>query len=278
MAARTARGRLSAIALPRVDLRLVAGLLLVAIAVAGGLALWRQLQVTVPVVAAARDVPPGHVIAREDLLLTQARLEGPLAALVIGTAELDALVGRTATERLHSGALVIRPALGDGPVIGPNDVAATVPVKVDAVYAHLRRGDAVAVMATSERGKPQSVTVTLLERAIVYDVGTEATRVSLGPRARTPRANRGGLRHVARRNPEKGAIVRGHHRAARGRPRAGRRRRSRQGGVKRACGLPRAERRLLGVPRGPGGGGDSIARGEDVAPGCALCATTVVIT
>ena len=65
-------------------------------------------------------------------------------------------------------------------MIGPNDVAVTVPVKADAVYARLRRGDEVAVMATSDKGKPQSLTVALLERATVYDVALESSRVSLG--------------------------------------------------------------------------------------------------
>ena len=72
------------------------------------------------------------------------------------------------------------PDLGSGPVIGPDQVAVTVPVQADAVYARLRRGDEVAVMATSDRGKPQSLTVALLERATVFDVALESSRVSLG--------------------------------------------------------------------------------------------------
>lgn len=180
MDTRTSRGRLRSVTLPRVNLRLLAGLLLVAIAVAGGLALWRQAQVTVPVVVALRDIPAGHVLEAADLGLTQARLEGPLAVLSLGETELPALVGRTATTTIPAGAMIVRPNLGSGPVIGPNDVAVTMPVEADSVFARLRRGDEVAVMATSDKGKPQSLTVPLLERATVYDVATESTRVSLG--------------------------------------------------------------------------------------------------
>jgi len=180
MATRTSRGRLRSFALPRVDLRLVGGLLLVGLAVVGGLTLWRQAQVTVPVVVALREIPAGHVLEAADLGLTQARLEGTLAALALGETELAAAVGRTATNPIHAGALVVRPDLGSGPVIGPNDVAVTVPVEADSVYARLRRGDQVAVMATSDKGKPQSLTVALLERAIVYDVASQSTRVTLG--------------------------------------------------------------------------------------------------
>lgn len=180
MAAGTSRGRLRPIALPRVDVRLLAGLALVAVAVVGGLTLWRQAQVTVPVVVAVRDIAPGHVIERADLEVTQARLEGPLAALSIGESEISGVVGRTAVGTIHAGELVVRPDLGTGPIIGPDQVAVTVPVQADAVYARMRRGDEVAVMATSDKGKPQSLTVALLGRATVFDVAIESSRVSLG--------------------------------------------------------------------------------------------------
>ena len=180
MASGTSRGRMRSVALPRVDLRLIGGLLLVAVAVAGGLTLWREAQVTAPFVVATRDIPAGHVIEAGDLGLTQARLEGPLASVAVGEAGLERLIGQTAASSIPAGALVLRPQLGSGPVLGPDDVAVTVPVEADAVYPLLRRGDLVAVMATSDRGKPQSLTVTLLERAPVYDVALESTRVSLG--------------------------------------------------------------------------------------------------
>ena len=180
MTAGTSGGRLRAIALPRVDVRLLAGLALVAVAVVGGLTLWRQAQVTVPVVVAVRDLPPGHVIERADLDVTQARLEGPLASLAMRESEISGVVGRTASGRVHAGALVVRPDLGTGPVIGPDQVAVTVPVQADAVYARMRRGDEVAVMATSDKGKPQSLTVALLPRATVFDVAIESSRVTLG--------------------------------------------------------------------------------------------------
>jgi len=180
MAAETSGRRLGAVALPRADVRLLAGLALVAIALVGGLSLWRQAQVTLPVVIAAREIAPGQVIERGDLELTQARLEGPLAALAFGEGELGTLVGSTAVTAIHAGELVIGSDLGSGPLIGPDQVAVTVPVRADAVYARLRRGDEVAVMATSEEGRPQSLTLALLERATVFEVAFETSRVSLG--------------------------------------------------------------------------------------------------
>jgi Flp pilus assembly protein CpaB len=180
MAAQTSGRRLGAVALPRADLRLLVGLALVAVALVGGLSLWRQAQVTLPVVIAAREIAPGQLIERADLELTQARLEGPLAALTFGEAELSTLVGSTAATAIHAGELVVRPDLGTGPLIGPDQGAVTMPVQADAVYALLRRGDDVAVMATSDEGKPQSLTQALLERATVFEVAFESSRVSLG--------------------------------------------------------------------------------------------------
>lgn len=178
MALRTSN--LRTLPVPRVDVRLLVGLALMAAAVAGGLSLWSQMRVTEPVVVAARTIPAGHVLTAGDLTVTQARLEGPLATLAIGEAELGSIVGQTATAPIHAGALVVRPGVGSGPVIGADEVAVTVPVPADAIFGKLRRGDHVAVMATSDQGKPQSLTSTLLQRATVYDVAVEASRVSIG--------------------------------------------------------------------------------------------------
>lgn len=180
MAAESASERGRAVSLPRVDVRLLAGLALVAVSVAGGLSLWSAAQTTVPVVVAARDIGAGSVIEEGDVALAEARLEGRLAALALPGAELDAAVGRTATGPLHAGELVVRPDLGSGPVIGRGELAVTVPVEDDSVFGRLRRGSEVAVMATSEPGRPGSRTVALLERAVVYAVALESTRVSLG--------------------------------------------------------------------------------------------------
>ena len=180
MAAESAEQRGRAVALPRVDMRLLAGLALVAVSVVGGLTLWSAARTTTPVVVAARDIGSGAVIEPDDLALAEARLEEPLAALVLPEAELAAAVGRTATGAIHAGELVVRPDLGSGPVIGPGELAVTIPVEDDAVFGRLRRGAVVTVMATSDAGQPESRTVALLERAVVYAVALESTRVSLG--------------------------------------------------------------------------------------------------
>jgi len=159
---------------------LLVGLLLVAVALAGGVALVAQLRETAPVIVAARTLPAGHVITREDVTLSEARLEGPLAGLAVGAADIGTVVGRTAGQTIHAGALVVRPDLGTGPVLAPGEVAITVAVGADAVFAELRRGDQVAVLETSDPARPGSVTRLLLDRATVYHVALDVTRVGLG--------------------------------------------------------------------------------------------------
>lgn len=173
------RRRAGLVSLPRVDVRMVLGLALVAVALAGGLTYAQSMRQTSPVLVAAQPIPPGHVIGRDDVQVTQARLEGPLATMAIGERDIAAVIGQTASGAIHAGALITRPDLGTGPVIGPDEVAVTVPVEANSVYGGLRRSDVVAVIATSEQGKPQSRTETVLERATVYDVGLDATRVKL---------------------------------------------------------------------------------------------------
>ena len=143
MAAESAEQRGRAVALPRVDMRLLAGLALVAVSVVGGLTLWSAARTTTAVVVAARDIGSGAVIEPEDLALAEARLEDPLAALVLPEAELAAAVGRTATGAIHAGELVVRPDLGSGPVIGPGELAVTIPVVIRMKGTNVDAGNAL---------------------------------------------------------------------------------------------------------------------------------------
>ena len=113
---------------------MLAGVLLVVVSLAGGLLLWRSATDTTPILIAARDIPPGHVIQRDDLTIGEARLDGSLASLAMTEADLDAAVGRTTSTTIHAGEMVVRPDLASGPVIGADEVAVTIPVAADTTY------------------------------------------------------------------------------------------------------------------------------------------------
>ncbi len=162
------------VALPfRVDRRMLAGVLLVAVSLAGGLLLWRSATDTTPILIAARDIPPGHVLQRDDLTIGEARLDGSLALLALTQTDLEAAVGRTTSTTIHAGEMVVRPDLASGPVLGADEVAVTIPVAADSIYPGLRPTDEVSLLATSNAGKPDSRTVTLLDRSTVFAIGLE---------------------------------------------------------------------------------------------------------
>ncbi|MBE7518350.1 MAG: hypothetical protein HS107_03805 [Thermoflexaceae bacterium] len=162
------------VALPiRVDRRMLAGVLLVVVSLAGGLLLWRSATDTTPILVAARDIPPGHVLQRDDLRIGEARLDGGLASLALTDADLEAAVGRTTSTTIHAGEMVVAPDLASGPVLGADEVAVTIPVAADTIYPGLRPTDQIALLATSNVGKPESRTVTLIDRATVFAIGLE---------------------------------------------------------------------------------------------------------
>lgn len=162
------------VALPvRVDRRMLAGVLLVVVSLAGGMLLWRSATDTTPILVAARDIPPGHVIQRDDLTIGEARLDGSLASLALTEADLEAAVGRTTNTTIHAGEMVAHPDLASGPVLRADEVAVTIPVVADSIYPGLRPTDEVSLLATSNPGKPESRTVTLLDRATVFAIGLE---------------------------------------------------------------------------------------------------------
>ena len=69
--------------------------------------------------------------------------------------------------------MLVRPDLSDGSALDADQVAVTIPVETDSVYAGLRPTDEVALLATVNAGEPDSTTTTLLDRAVVFDIALE---------------------------------------------------------------------------------------------------------
>lgn len=92
------------------DLRLVVGVLLVLLSVAGGIRLVSSLDDTTPVYAAARDLLPGQPVTAADLAVVQVRLGGAQDRYVDGTAEIAP--GTHLLRQVRAGELVPGTALG----------------------------------------------------------------------------------------------------------------------------------------------------------------------
>src|SRR5688572_26627134 len=122
MATTAVRRRSARIAAPAwLDGRMLLGVALVAISVAGGVIFWGTARETAPVLVAVSDLPPGHVLQPADLAVAEVKLDGRLAALALPETELNDIVGRTLAGRVHAGEMVVRPDLASGPRIGPSE-------------------------------------------------------------------------------------------------------------------------------------------------------------
>lgn len=142
------------------DLRLVVGMLLVLLSVAGGTRLAMSLDDTTPVYAAARDLLPGQVVADEDLTVVQVRMGEPLARYVDGSAPVAA--GTYLVRGVGAGELV--PAAAMGTARQALDKTVTVPVDPTAV-AGLQAGALVDLWVSPR--DPEAVGVAYLDPALL---------------------------------------------------------------------------------------------------------------
>ena len=154
--------------LPKLDTRLVVGLLLVAFSVIGGLRLAASADHTVLVYTAARDLPADHVLVAGDIGTTR---------IQASDAVLDRLVRATAgsppTDRvlrfpLADGDLVADAALGR---VAREGREITVPIGPDhALGGALEAGDRVDVLGSFDKGTESAKTLTVAAGAQVVEV------------------------------------------------------------------------------------------------------------
>jgi Flp pilus assembly protein CpaB len=161
-------GRLS-LRWPKVDTRLVVGLLLVTLSVLGGLRLASTADDTVGVYAATRDLPADHVLKRDDVRVTQIRAsDSVLDGLVV--ARRVPPIGRALRFPLAEGALLQTGAVGTSGVRATGREI-TVPISADhALGGALEAGDRVDVLGSFDKGTELAKTLTVAKSAQVVDV------------------------------------------------------------------------------------------------------------
>jgi Flp pilus assembly protein CpaB len=165
--------------LRRVDTRIVVGLVLVVASVAGGLALFSAADHTLPVMAASRDLPAGHVVAAGDVHVARVRVDaGVLRGLVRGERK-GVLIGKVLLQPLAGNGLITTSAVGRERS-GAREM--TVPITSEhALGGSLRVGDRIEVLATFAKGGKDARTLTVVHEAQVVEV--VRTKGILGERA-----------------------------------------------------------------------------------------------
>ena len=152
--------------LRRIDLRIVLGLVLMLVAVLGGVSLIRTAQARTPVLVAAGVVQPGELIEASDLRAAEVALPGDVSFL---SAERQSeIVGRVAAEPLWDGKVLSEASVATGPPIAPGTVAITLLLPDEsAVGGQLRSGDRVAVLASASADHTGEDAATLVALAEV---------------------------------------------------------------------------------------------------------------
>ena len=156
----------------RLDWRAVFGIFLLLVATGGSITFWSASSDTRALLVATRDLPAGSELAAEDLGVARVRVDDAIYQAALPAAELAGLVGKQLADPVHAGQLLGRAQLSSRPRLGPDQMALTIAVSPEtAAGGRLREGDAVQVLLTTNKGKPEARTAVVLPRATVYDVG-----------------------------------------------------------------------------------------------------------
>ncbi|NLG20933.1 MAG: hypothetical protein GX555_05800 [Actinomycetales bacterium] len=161
------------------DTRLLVGLLLVLLSVAGGVRLVSSLDQTTAVYAAARPILPGQEVGSDDVLPVQVRMDAPMASYLDGTQPLAP--GTVALRQVAEGELVPAGALGSASQA--RDKTVTVPI--DPATAQTFTVGTVVDVWVSRRDPDQVGTAyldpeLLLSRAVVAATPTSSNGLGMG--------------------------------------------------------------------------------------------------
>jgi Flp pilus assembly protein CpaB len=155
--------------LRRIDLRVVIGLAVLLVGVAGTLGVVQQAGEHTPVLVMARDVPAGRVIGTQDVRVAELGLAPGVATLGIG--ERGRVVGQVASVPLAAGQVLSPSSITESPPLGPGQAVMSLAVAPEhAAAGTLRAGDRVAVVASGKPDQPFTPAQVLLSPVQVLSV------------------------------------------------------------------------------------------------------------
>ena len=156
----------------RLDPRALVGLFLVVVATGGSVAFWTASSDTRAVVVATRELPTGATIRATDLAVAHVRVDDAIYQAAVPAEALATLIGRQLAQPAHAHQVLARVQVSGRPALGPGQLALTIPASAaTAAGGRLQPGDAVQVLLTTNKGKPDSQTSVVLPRVTVYEVG-----------------------------------------------------------------------------------------------------------
>lgn len=155
-----------------VDSRVLVGVLLTLLAIGGAMVVFNAANDSRGVLVATRDMPAGTILTASDLAVAHVRVDDNLYQAAWPEQALNQLVGKQLAEPVHPQEMLVREQISTQPTVPATDSLMTIPVSnASAVAGHIHPNDTVTVLATFDKGKPDSKTTVVLQRARVYDVG-----------------------------------------------------------------------------------------------------------
>jgi Flp pilus assembly protein CpaB len=180
------------LAAPRFNPRLVIGLLVLASAILGLVAVYRTTQPrSVEVLRAAHDVQPGQVLQAADLQVVGEALPDDVAAGLVSASERSALIGRRLAQPLNAGDLVTRrQTLPVTRQLGPDErlYALQIPSET-ALGLRLQAADVVEIVVTTNKSRPEAAeTHVVLPAVTVFSIGGSESSGAFGVGSNTDRS------------------------------------------------------------------------------------------
>ncbi len=158
----------------RLDARALFGIFLMLVAVSGSIAFWSASSDARAVLVATRDLPAGATLGAGDLAVARVRLDDSLYQAALPAESLADVVGKQLAEPVHAQQIPVRAQISSRPPLAPDQLALTIAISPEsAVGGKVRPGNAVQVLLTTNKGKPEARTTIVLPRATVYDLGHE---------------------------------------------------------------------------------------------------------
>ena len=157
----------------RLDPRAVFGLFLMLVSIGGSVAFWTASTDTRTVLVVTRTAA-GAILDSADLAVASVRVDDAIFAATVPADDQSSVVGRQLAEPVHAQQFLARAQLSARPPLMAGQMALTIQVTANtAAGGRIRPGDSVQVLATTNKGRPESKSTVVLPRITVYDVGQD---------------------------------------------------------------------------------------------------------
>jgi Flp pilus assembly protein CpaB len=155
----------------RLDARKLFGLFLMLVATGGSLAFWTTSSATQSVLVATRDLSMGTRLSAADVAVARVHVDEAIYRALVPAAEQASIMGKLLSQPLSAHQPLARTHVSSRSALASDQLAMTIPIAaVHAAGGRIQPGDAVQVLATFARGRPESSTLVVLPRVLVHAV------------------------------------------------------------------------------------------------------------